>query len=121
MAFQKVMTDYGAGIPVLIYPTGHFGDADKLCDPGYVRFRGTLVGTVPAQAGKHPNPAARPATTVSGASPDGRWSMFWEVADLVHLPEADRIALSSLATEAGKPLAKAFVPRGPIVVKAGFL
>ena len=119
--FHKVMSGYGAGIPVLIYPTQHWGNPDGLCDPGYVRFRGTLVGTVAARAGKHPNPAVRPATSISGDRPDGRWAMFWEVSDLVRLPDAERIAITALATEVGKPLAKGFVPHGPMAVKAGFL
>lgn len=119
--FHKAMTEYGAGIPVLIWPTAHFGDPDNLCDPGYGRFRGTLVGTVEARVGRHPNPAVRPATTISGNRPDGRWSMFWEVSDLVRLSDAERVAITALATEAGKPLAKGFVPHGPTLVKASVL
>jgi hypothetical protein len=113
---------YGAGIPMLIYPTHHDGDPDRLSDPGYVNFRGVLVGTTMAHAGKHPDPTIRPCTTIEGPTSDTAWAMFWEVSDLMHLPKEDRIAITDLTAERGtKPFAKGFVPLGPMLVKADFL
>ena len=120
--FNKATLDYGHGLPVLIYPTHHYGDPDRLCDPGYATFRATYLGTKLAQGGKHPDPAVRPIVTVEGLAADTAWALFWEVGDLVQLAKADRIGIISLTAEAQKkPLAKSFVPHGPMLVKAAFL
>jgi hypothetical protein len=120
--FDKADREYGQGLPVLIYPTHHYGDPDKLCAPGYAPFRGTYIGMVPAKAGKHPNPAVRPLATIEGNSVDTAWTLFWEIGDLGQLPKQGRVAITSLTAEGQKkPLANGFVPRGPMLVKASFL
>ena len=120
--FNKTSLEYGSGLPVLIYPTQHYGDPDRLCDPGYITFRATYLGTKLAQGGKHPDPAVRPSITLEGLEADTPWAMFWEVADLVQLSKEDRIAITSLTAESQKkPLMKGFVPHGPMLVKAAFL
>lgn len=120
--FAKTDQEYGEGLPVLIYPTHHYGDPDKLCAPGYVTFCGIYLGMTPAKAGKHPNPAVRPFATIDEHSADTAWAMFWEVSDLARLPKQDRVAITTL-TSVGqkKPLANGFVPHGPILVKAALL
>ena len=119
--FDKASTGYGSGLPVLIYATPHHGDPDHLSDAGYVRFRATYFGTKLAQAGTHPDPSIRPSTTL-GPDGDGRWSFFWEVSSLKHLPSPERIAIMSL-TAAGqkKPLTNKFTLHGPMLVTALFL
>lgn len=121
--FDKAKQDYGEGIPVLIYPTHRYGDPDRLCDPGFVPFRGIFLRTVRAtKAGKHPDPAVRPQVTISGPSTDSAWMIFWEASDLAQVPKSDRIAITSLTAEGQKkPLGKGFVPHGPMLVKALFL
>jgi len=117
--FAKTDQEYGEGLPVLIYPTHHYGDPDKLCAPGYATFRGTYLSMIPARAGKHPNPAVRPLATIEEHSADTAWALFWEVGNLVQLAKQDRVAITSLTAEGQKrPLANGFVPRGPMLVKA---
>jgi hypothetical protein len=119
---QRAGKNYGEGISVLIYPTHHHGDPDRLSDPGYVNFRGVFHGITMAHGGKHPDPTIRPRTTIEGRSSDTAWAMFWEVSDLVHLSKEDRIAITDLTAErAHKPFVKGFVPLGPMLVKADFL
>ncbi len=120
--FDKTNREYGEGLPVLIYPTHHYGDPDKLCAPGYVTFRGTYLGMIPARAGKHPNPAIRPLATIEEHSADTAWALFWEAGNLVQLAKQDRVAITSLTAEGQKkPLVNGFVPHGPMLVKAMFL
>jgi hypothetical protein len=120
--FTKIDQEYGDGLPVLIYPTHHYGDPDKLCAPGLATFRGTYLAITPAKAGKHPNPAVRPLVTIEEHSADTAWAIFWEVGNLVRLAQQGRVAITSLTAEGQKkPLAKGFVPRGPMLVKASFL
>jgi hypothetical protein len=120
--FAKTDQEYGEGLPVLIYPTHHYGDPDKLCAPGYATFRGTYLGMTPSKAGKHPNPAVRPLPTIEEHSADTAWAIFWEVGSLVQLAKQDRVAITSLTAEGQKkPLAIGFVPHGPMLVKAAFL
>lgn len=120
--FVKIDQEYGADLPVLIYPTPRYGDPDHLCAPGFAAFRGIYRGTQQPRGGKHPKPALRPATTVDGEEPDTGWALFWEVTDLVQLSKADRIAITSLTAEGqNKALANGFVPHGPMLVKAPFL
>ena len=119
---QQADEKYGEGIPVLMYPTHHHGDPDRLSDPGYVNFRGVFHGITMAHGGKHPDPTIRPRTTIEEATHDTAWAMFWEVSDLVHLTKEDRIAITDLTAEGGhKPFVKGFVPLGPMLVKADFL
>ena len=122
-ALQRADEKYGKGIPVLIYPTHHHGDPDRLSDPGYVNFRGVFVEiTMAHHGGRHPDPTIRPRTTIEGPTHDTAWAMFWEVSDLVHLTKRDRIAITDLTAERGhKPFVKGFVPLGPMLVKADFL
>jgi hypothetical protein len=120
--FDKANREYGEGLPVMIYPTRPDDDPDKLCVPGFATFRGTYLCTTPAKAGKHPNPAVRPLATIQGPSADTAWALFWEVADLRQLPKKDRVAITNLTAEGQKkPLAKGFLPHGPMLVKASFL
>jgi hypothetical protein len=120
--FDKASRKYGEGLPVLIYPTHHYGDPDKLCDPGYATFRGTYLGMTLAKTGKHPNAAVRPLTTIEEHSADTAWALFWEVGNLVQLVKQDRVAITGLTAEGQKkPLAKGFLPHGPMLVKAAFL
>ena len=120
--FSRTNKIYGSGIPVLICPTAHHGDPDHIARPGYATFRATYLGTTSAQAGKHPNPAIRPAATIAGAGADTRWSFFWEVSDLVQLEKQDHVAITSLTAEGQKkPLSNRFVLHGPMLVKASSL
>src|SRR6202043_1364737 len=114
--------EYGAKLPALIYATPRYGDPDDLCAPGFANFRGNYRRTQRPRGGKHPNPALRPAATVEGDEPDTGWALFWEVAELVQLPKADRIAITSLTADGQKKaFANGFVPHGPLLVKAASL
>lgn len=120
--FNKIDTEYGQNIPVLIYPTPNHGDPDRLCDPGFATFRGNYLGTKLAQAGKHPDPSVRPMVTVEGPEIDTQWAFFWEVSNLVQVSKQDRVAITSLTAEGQKkPLTNKFVLKGPMLVKAPFL
>lgn len=121
--FERANQEYGEGIPVLIYPTHHDGDPDKVCVPGFVPFRAIYLGTTPAtKLGMHPNPAVRPAITINGPSADTASSFFWEVSDLKQLSPPERIAITSLTAEGQKkPFTNKFTLHGPILVKALFL
>ena len=120
--FDKANRQYGEGLPVLIYPTQHYGDPAKLCAPGYVTLWGTYLGMTLAKAGKHPNPAMRPLATIEQHSADTAWAVFWEVGDLVQLPKQDWVAITSLTAEGqARPLVTGFLPHGPMLVKASFL
>jgi hypothetical protein len=113
---------YGAGIPVLIYPTPHHGDPDRLAEPGYVNFRAAFDRITVPKRGVHPDPRVRPITTVDGTEADTKWAIFWEVTGLVKLLKDDRIAITNLAAIGqSKPLPNGFVPYGPMLVKASFL
>ena len=120
--FERASEEYGEGLPLLIYPTQQPPDSEKLSDPGFISFRGSYVGTISAVDGKHPKQSNRPSSTVEESSADAEWEMFWEIADLRYLAKIDQIATTNLNSErTGKPLSPAFVPRGPILVKASFL
>jgi hypothetical protein len=120
--FNKADLEYRYALPVLIYPTQHFGDPDKLCDPGKATFRAVYLGTKTARGGAHPDPAVRPPATMHGPDADTAWPLFWEVSNLVHLSRDNRIAIVSLTAEGQKkPLVNGFVPHGPMLVKAAFL
>jgi hypothetical protein len=120
--FVKLDLEYGAGLPVLIDPTPRYRDPNHLCAPGFWNFRGIYSRTQRPRGGKHPNPALRPAATVEGDEPDTGWALFWEIAELVQLPKADRIAITSLTADGQKKaVANGFVPHGPMLAKAAFL
>jgi hypothetical protein len=120
--FSKVDDEYGAGIPVLIYPTHPDHDPDHLCTPSFVGFRAAYSHMQKSKVGKHPIPALRPIGTVDGDEPDTGWALFWEVTELARLPKESRIAITSLTGEGqNKPLSAGFVPHGPMLVKATFL
>lgn len=120
--FAKLDLEYGEGLPVLIYPTGHHGNPDGICEPGYANFRAVYRKTQSASRGRHPTPALRPASTVQGDQADSAWAMFWEVGDLVRLSKADRVPIISLTAEGKKKaLPAGFVPHGPMLVTAPFL
>lgn len=117
--FAKLDEEYGEGVPVLIYPTGHHGNPHGICDPGYANFRAVYRKAQPAWRGRHPTPALRPAATVEGDQADSAWAMFWEVSDLVQLSKADRVPITGLTAEGKtKALSTGFVPHGPLLVTA---
>lgn len=121
--FKAAENIYGAPLPVLIYPTIHYGDPEKVSRPGYAPFKATYFQLKRANnRGRHPDAFIRPAMTISGPSPDTPWLYFWEVTDLKRLPKAQHVAVSSLTAEGQtKPFPNGYVPHGPIIVKAGFL
>jgi len=48
--------------------------------------------------------------------------MFWEVTDLVQLADKNRVLIIALSAEGEKkPFPLAFLPKGPMLVKAPFL
>lgn len=120
--FSKIGSEYGVNLPALIYPTRVYGDPDYLCDPGFATFRAIYLGATNSHAGKHADPAIRPAPTIEGYDSDAPWAFFWEVSALAELPKRERVAVTSLIAEGQtKPLPKGFVPHGPTLVKAAFL
>lgn len=60
--FSKVEEDYGVALPVLIYPTVHYGDPDKVSRPGYACFHARFLRLKQADRnGKHPDGSLRPS------------------------------------------------------------
>lgn len=121
--FRKAAQVYGQPFPILIYPTIHYGDPDRVSAPGYACFRGAYLRLAPANPnGRHPEASIRPPTTISGSNPDTPWQYFWEVESLKMLPKAQHVAITTLTAEGQrKPLPKGYVPHGPLIVEAIFL
>jgi hypothetical protein len=107
-----------AELPVVIYPTVHYGDPE-----GYGRysFQGTYTDVERAdEKGLHRNPRVRPAKVFDAKEPDTPWRGFWHVKDLCKL--TTRIPVEKLTALNKKThLPKGFVPDGPLLVKADFL
>jgi hypothetical protein len=101
------------------HPELNVGAADILNPRGHARFAGRLTGlSSPASNTpghkKHPVPACRPASTVSGSHPDFDWEFFWEVSDLVPC----LVPLSAFVKHSTKAkFASGFMPEGPTLVR----
>ena len=117
--FAKVHADYGSPLPVLIYPTVHYGDPDGMSRGGYACLLASYLKLTQADKfGRHPDPSIRPLVTIVGSTPDTAWQYFWEVEDLQHLATSQHVAVTTL-TAIGKRthLPMGYVPRGPIIVQ----
>jgi hypothetical protein len=90
---------------------------------GYARksFSATFVGFQKANdQGLHPDPAKRPAVTLSLEDPDTPAMGFWEVSDLQEMPK--KVPLGSMRAEGKKtPLPSTYKLHGPLIVVADFL
>jgi hypothetical protein len=116
--FEEIDSEFGPGLPVIIYPTIHYGDPHGV---GKLSFAATYIGFEKANdKGLHKNSTVRPSAVFDPKEPDTPWLGFWEVKDL-H-PLAARVAPGTLTAKGKKThLPKMFVPHGPLLVNAAFL
>jgi hypothetical protein len=86
----------------------------KTGGPPRATWHGLFVGVTGAVNGSHPNPAIRPPSTAS----DGKWTIFWEVAELQPLPPDDTRLISSLRGN-GKAtsFSKLLIPQRPYIIE----
>lgn len=77
-------------------------------------WEGIFLGVTSSLGGMHPNPAVRPPTTAS----DGKWAIFWEVAELTPLPEPGARLISSLRGQGNaKNFSKQLIPQRPYIIE----
>jgi hypothetical protein len=82
--------------------------------PPRATWHGLFVGVTGAVNGLHPHPAVRPPSTDS----DGKWKIFWEVAELQPLPPDETRLISSLKGN-GKAtkFSNQLVPQRPYIIE----
>ncbi len=103
-------------VPVLIYPS----DEDGTGKMDYViKWTGMYCGHEHSEGGTHPEGMKhRPESTMQYAGDiSGFWAIFWHVAELKKLNEADYQPISSLLSyKSGKYWKAGHPPRGPEIV-----
>jgi len=112
----------GEPVPVLIYPS----DEDHAVKMSYLsKWSGMYVGHVRSQGGTHPAGMKYRPESVEQYPNDlsGYWAVFWHVAQLQRLDEANHKAISSLQSyRAGKYWKAGSPPRGPeIIARPGWM
>jgi len=86
-----------------------------------VTWRGTYVGSIEVQAGRHPDGMRyRPPTTAKYPDDNaGHWAVFYHVADLKKLPKEERIGIPGLYPFGkSKPYGKATKIEHPVIVRS---
>lgn len=104
----------GSPVPVLIYPSHEDVPAKASF---VVSWKGWYVGSEEASRGRHSaGMKHRPPTTGQHEGDNhGHWAVFWHIQNLIELPLAQRVAISSIQTVKGG-WRKAAPPRGPELV-----
>ncbi|MCE9553881.1 MAG: hypothetical protein K8T91_10975 [Planctomycetes bacterium] len=105
----------GDPVPVLIYPS-HEHEAGKLTFK--IMWSGWYIGSVESHDGSHPaGMKHRPPSTEQYAQDNlGLWAVFWHVAGLKPLPEAEHRLISSLRSYKTGHWRVGQAPKGPEIV-----
>lgn len=105
----------GLNVLVFLYAS-HTGEAPT----HEVSWRGLYIGHCESVSGAHPDKMRyRPGASAKYADDNaGHWAVFWEVADLHRIAEAERLRLDQLAAlESRRQFAKTFRPEGPTLIE----